>query len=201
METYFKPKNELPKNSYVKIRKKQYIPTQRNDAMTRSEINKMFMKSQSAMIKGIMAVMLMTGSRISEVLMLRGKDITTDEEYIYFNCYILKKRNGIERIIKKIPKTHDYLKYFKEYVNSKAIKEENLVFPTSREYVWKKVKQLNPESSPHMFRHTIATYLGEKLDIFTLQKWMGWSNLNMAVKYVHPKNVIDAGSTAMGEIF
>jgi len=169
--------------------------------MTKSEINSMFSKCNNEEIAAIMAVMLMTGCRISEVLMLKGKDVFTDEKNIYFNCYLLKKRKGIERLIKKIPKTHEYLEYFRKWVNSRYITEEQFIFKTSRGYVWKAIKNINPEASPHLFRHTVATYLGKYLDIFTLQKWMGWSNLNMASRYVHPKNIIDAGSKAMGDIF
>lgn len=201
MQQYFRAENKPIKNNYKNIRKRQYISTQRNDAMSKSEINNMFQKCNNPEIKGIMAVMLMTGSRISEVLMLKGKDISTDDKHIIFNSYVLKKRNGVERLIKKVHKTHEYFHYFKEYVNSRHLREENFIFQTSRHYVWKAIKALNPETTTHLFRHTVATMLGEHLDIFTMQKWMGWSNLNMAVRYVHPKNIIAAGTNAMDKIF
>lgn len=179
----------------------KYISTQRAEAMTKNEINNMFSRCDNTQLKAIMSVMLMTGSRISEVLMLKGKDISSDEEHILINCYILKKRNGIERMLKKIKKTHAYYEYFREWVNSNNFKEESFIFKMSRKYVWKLVKKIGPESTPHLFRHTVATYLGENMDVFTLQKWMGWSKLEMASRYVHPMNVINAGTDALEKAF
>lgn len=177
------------------------IQSIRNDSMSKNEIENMFKKTDSEQLKGIMAVMLMTGSRISEVLMLKGKDITTDDEHIFINCYILKKRKGVERIIKKIKKTHTYYPYFRNWINSNRFREESLIFSWGRKYVWKVIKKINPESTPHLFRHTVATMLGEHMDVFTLQRWMGWSRLDMASRYVHPKNVIQIGTDAMDKAF
>lgn len=179
----------------------KYTQTLRGEAMTKNEINNMFSRCDNSQLKAIMSVLLMTGGRISEVLMIKGKDISSDDEHIYFNCYILKKRNGIERMQKKIKKTHEYYVYFKDWINQNNFKEENFIFSYSRKYVWKIIKIIGPESTPHLFRHTVATYLGKHMDVFTLQKWMNWSKLEMASRYVHPTNVINAGTDALEKAF
>lgn len=184
------------------MKKGTYTQTRRNEAMTKTEINLMFNKAENKEIKAIMSVMLMTGSRISEVLLLKGKDISSDEEHIIINSYVLKKRHGkVDRLIKKVKKTHIYFSYFKDWINSHNFKEESYIFKTSRGYVWKAIKLINPETTPHLFRHTVATMLGEFMDVFTLQRWMGWTKLEMAARYVHPKNVIQAGIDAMEKSF
>lgn len=169
--------------------------------MSKNEINSMFEKTDNSELKGIMSIMLMTGNRISENLLLKGKDISTDNEHIYINCYILKKRDGIHRFTKKIKKSHEYYKYFQEYINNENIKEETFIFKSGRKVIWKKIKNINPNATPHLFRHTVATLLGQFMDAFTLQKWFGWTKLEMAAKYVHPKNVIQAGTDALDKAF
>lgn len=188
--------------------KKKYKPLKRNintyrkDTMSKNEILKMFYDSDDEQLKAIMAVLCMTGGRISEVLMLKGKDFYVDDEYIFFNSYILKKRDGIQRLTKKIRKSNIFYEYFKRYINNNYFLEDDLIFSYRRSYVWKRMKQVNPNSSPHLFRHAIATMLGQNgMDAFTLKQWMGWTKLEMAARYVHPENAMQTGADVMEKLF
>ena len=189
---------------YEKTKKKKqtplrrYVNSYRTDTMSKEEILGMFKKTEDLQLKAIMAVMCMTAGRISEILLLKGKDFFVDNEYVYFKTYVLKKRDGIQRLTKKIKKTSPFYPYFKEYINKNNFVPENNIFTYKRSYVWKLVKQVNPNATPHLFRHAVATMLGENgMDAFTLKQWMGWSKLEMAARYVHPLNAIQTGSEVM----
>lgn len=185
-----------------KLPLRKYVNSYRTDTMSKEEILDMFKRSEDMQLKAIMAVMSMTAGRISEVLMLKGKDFYVDDVYIYFKTYILKKRDGMHRLTKKVKKTSPFYPYFKEYVNNNNLVPENYIFNYKRSYTWKLIKQLNPNTSPHLFRHAIATMLGENgMDAFTLKQWMGWSKLEMAARYVHPHNAIQTGSEVMEKVW
>src|SRR6056297_2433147 len=119
---------------YEKTKKKKHTPLRkyvnsyRTDTMSKEEILGMFKKTEDLQLRAIMAVMCMTAGRISEVLLLKGKDFFVDDEYIYFKTYILKKRDGIQRLTKKIKKTSPFYPYFKEYVNRNDFVPENNLF-------------------------------------------------------------------------
>lgn len=194
--------NEGSKKKKKKIPQKRYVNSYRKDVMSRDEIMQMFNRTDDKQLKAIMAIMCMTAGRISEVLLLKGKDFFTDQEYIYFTSYVLKKRDGIQRLTKKVKKTNQFYPYFREYINANNFVPENSIFTYKRSYVWKLIKQINPNSSPHLFRHAIATMLGQSgMDAFTLKQWMGWSKLEMAARYVHPENAVQTGSDVMEKLF
>jgi integrase len=168
----------------------------------KSEVLRMLKEENEPEMKAVISVLIITGARVSEVLMLKGKDITADEKYIYFNMRVLKKRNDKEkRIIRKVPKENIFINYLRKWINDyNSFDRDDLIFMYSRKKVWQKIKKLNPEISPHTFRHTLATWMLDKVDMRTAQEWFCWTNLNTAQVYTHPKDAIDKFSNELGGI-
>jgi len=169
--------------------------------LEKSEILEMLDKTNDKELQGIIAVLILTGARISEVLSLTGKDIWTDENYLYLRMPLLKKRKQkFQKITRKVPKDGIFVNYFRNYVNQARIVPEEKIFKCDRRRVWERIKALNPNIKVHTFRHTLATWMGQKVDMRTLQNWMGWENLNMAKIYVNPKDSINRFAQEMEEL-
>lgn len=171
--------------------------------MEESEVLETFSNIDEPELKAIVAVLITTGARVSEVCELQGKDITSDDKYIYFNMRVLKKKNDPhKRITRRVPKNKYFISHFLKWVNEyNSINRDDPIFSYDRKKVWRKLKEANPEIHPHMFRHTLATWMLQKVDMRTLQEWFGWSTFKIAETYTHPKDAINTFSVKMDEVF
>ena len=169
--------------------------------LEKEEVLEMLSQAEDLELKAIISVLICTGARVSEVCMLNGKDISSDDTYIYFNMRVLKKRNDKERrIIRKVNKNNIFMSYFRKWVNQSNIKRDDPIFEYDRKKVWREVKLLNPEITPHTFRHTLATWMLDKVDMRTAQKRFDWTNLGTAEIYTHPKDAINTFSIKLDEV-
>lgn len=170
--------------------------------MEKSEVLETLTNIDEPELKAIVAVLMTTGARVSEVCSLQGKDVSSDEKYIYFNMKLLKrqKEKG-KRIIRNVPKEGYIISHFLKWINElNDIGREDPVFSYDRKKVWRKLKEVNPEIHPHMFRHTLATWMLKEVDMRTLQEWFGWSTFTIAESYTHPQDAIKTFSEKMGGV-
>lgn len=169
---------------------------------TKTEVLEMVTEASDPEMKAIIGVLMCTGARVSEVCALRGKDITSDDKFVYLNMKVLKKRNNrSQRIVRPITKNNYFISFLRNYINNYAdIKSDDLVFTRNRTSIWRELKRLNPEAHPHKFRHTLATWMLDKVDMRTAQEWFQWANLKTAETYTHPKDAINTFSSKMGEV-
>ena len=66
-----------------------------------------------------------------------------------------------------------------------TVPEGSKVFPFSTRTARRKIHRLNPNTSPHWFRHTRATRLAERTaDVFAILSWFGWKRPEMAMHYI-----------------
>ena len=161
------------------------------------EVKEMINKAEEAWLKAIIAFLYVFGCRISEALELRigdvhifkeGKNLILEVELPY-----LKKKNKPEGPYEKLhilrvnvyetPILIHFIKYYHNIKKNSGPHER--VFPYSRKTVWKKMKKLNENISPHVFRHDRLTKLAIKYaDPFLLKYWAGWEDLRPAQNYV-----------------
>lgn len=169
--------------------------------LEKGEILSMIKECQDKQTIGIICVLILTGARISEVLLLRGKNIWSDDNFLYFRMKILKKKRlKFQEITRKVPKDGIFVKYLRDYINNARIQPNHPLFTYDRYKVWREIKKLNPNAKVHTFRHTLATWMGQVVDMRTLQIWFAWDNLNMAKIYVNPKDSINTFANSMKDI-
>ncbi len=136
-----------------------------------------------------LALMLLSGLRITEALSLKITDVNLQDRSIYVRKGKGNKSRStfmldplptlLETYISSLPKSYEYL-----FQSRTAPK------PITRDYVLKSCSRLFPDFHvhPHLLRHTYATKLVNKsLDLFTLQKIMGHSSITTTQLYLHPK--------------
>ena len=132
---------------------------------------------------------LATGSRISAVLNLKLENIDLKEDDIYL--YNTKKRKY--QIIPITTKLHNILS---EYISIRGQQETDYLFCNQFGYQLRLrsaedcIKDYNlargvTKSSAHLYRHTFAKiWVLNDRDLFTLQKMLGHTTLDMVKKYV-----------------
>lgn len=178
----------------------------KKEVLTKGQIVKLVDDFNNKQMKAIVSLLFMSGGRISEVLNIKARDLWRDEKYLYLKMILLKKRkaNVQTEIIRKV-KLNNYFEYFVNIIIDWVNKENNFepddfIFEYRRQTVWRKIKEKLPEANPHLFRHTLATIMGKKIDVRTMQGWFGWSNLDMATVYVQNKDAINTFADAVDSI-
>jgi len=174
-------KEQFPKPPKTPVKLPRYL--------TESEARKILKVAQQlgkAKEFMILAFMLYTGVRVSELVNVRSEDISFEKGTVR-----IKGKGDKERIV-PIPKK--YLKALKRYVG----KREGYVFltkygkPYMRKGIYAIVKKyarlagIKKDVSPHILRHTFATLaLNNGTDSLTIQKILGHSSLTTTLKYAH----------------
>lgn len=174
-------KGQFPKPPKTPVKLPRYL--------TESEARKILKVAQQlgkAKEFMILAFMLYTGVRVSELINIRTDNISFEKGTVR-----IKGKGNKERIV-PIPKK--YLKALKRYVG----KREGYVFvtkygkPYTRKGIYAIVKKyarlagIKKGVSPHILRHTFATLtLSNGTDSFTIQKILGHSSLATTLKYAH----------------
>ena len=167
------------------------IKVVRDDVLDEAEVIMTFNRLESLQMKAIVYLMWFSGARVGEVVMLKLKDIKDGENFIEINMPTLKQRKQIiPRRVLKIPKDKIFYPFFKRHILSIRPQEGHMaLFDLTPFTIWYELKKANPDIYPHLFRHSRATILSEKVDVFDMKETFGWSDLQMANTYVHRKNV------------
>lgn len=134
-----------------------------------------------------------SGARIEEVLNIRHKHLTYDAEEKTYKVRI--------EFSKTLPRTI-YLPLcsnsIKSYVESlTSIKPEDYLFPYSYHYTRKLLRKfstryLNRVLTPHILRHSSATYYASKLNQYQMCKRFGWTMASdMPQRYIDREGISD----------
>ena len=142
-------------------------------------------------VKAIIAALWLTGARVSELLRLRRRNVKVVEEegYIVFEIPTLKKRRRRHAVYETptrklfIPIDAPFMDELLSYIEGKA--PDELLWPRSRQIVWRRIKEVNPLASPHLFRHDRLQHLADRgASMLQLQAWAGWSDARPAGEYI-----------------
>ncbi|MEM2619025.1 MAG: site-specific integrase [Candidatus Hadarchaeales archaeon] len=145
--------------------------------------------------RALLALLYLTGARISEVLALKTEDVWTDDKYLYVRIKTRKQRppgpfNRPWRIL-MVRISHPLIPYITRHLSEAEPGFSLFQFATGhpeteRNVVWKYIKALNPQASSHVFRHSRLTLLAMRGATGPeLQEWAGHSDLRSASKYLH----------------
>ncbi len=144
----------------------------------------------------MLKLLMYLGIRVSELIYLKNDDITIENDNVKFN--IIGKGNK-QRIL-YVKYSHiktDMDRYEKIRVNS----EENFYFTTPKgkqvndRYINTLIShtlklsgiEVSKKSSPHMIRHSLASYLKHtlKMDNVSISKWLGHEDIKTTMIYLH----------------
>lgn len=177
------------------------IKSLREDILRPIEVQDFLARAKNHTVQALIAFLYGYGNRISEILILRPRDIQLSEKWIQVTFTILKKkpRSGIKPVKKKkLSRTHYLAPYILGHLE--LIPEASpWIFPSYRHpekhlsritaYRW--LKEVDQDIWPHLFRHSLATIMAEHgATAFELVAWFAWDSLATARKYVRDTQIL-----------
>lgn len=174
----------IPREEIEQLLNFMYIQKNKNNV----KVHKFWLRD-IAVIETLFA----TGARVYEISNIREDSVNLNTGLIR-----LMGKGGKERYIQVAsPEILDVLKnYYKE--NSKEIKQSGFFFVNNRGYryteqsirlmlkKYTKLAGIERNITPHMFRHSFATYLIEEgVDISCVQQILGHSSIKTTQIYIH----------------
>lgn len=169
------------------------------DLETYQKLRKYIHEYPEELINGLyhklfLALLADTGARIQEIMFIEIKNINIDECQILLtqtktkeDRYVYFTKSLTYSLIKKMM----CIKHDHPYLLHNIDKNRQANYDDIR-YILRQVKkQLKIEHlHPHMFRHTVATYLIETgMDLPTLMRVLGHRNLETTKRYLHVSKV------------
>lgn len=140
-------------------------------------------------LRALIAFLYLYGCRIGECLRLQKTDFVIHKRDIRANIEVEKKRATTAPILWKHPlevrlsPANDF--FYQTLLGHLNQIKEGKVWRFSRMTAWRKIHRLNPQCSPHIFRHTRNRRLVDKgADSLALMDWNGWSDPRPAANYL-----------------
>ena len=164
----------------------------------------MIEKAPTLRDKSILALYYITGVRAKEPFSIMKEDIWKDDKFLYVRIKREKVRKDVVvpmPSVLPIALTANHLQLIISQWESTAPAHQVWFYAdnpeTARKYVWKMIKNVNPNAWTHLFRHTRNEYFrGKGKTREQRMGWFGWTDSRTPDKYTHPneKDVKDLGS-------
>lgn len=146
--------------------------------------------------QAFISIMWLFGKRVSEIVSLRTQDVRVDGEYLHILFTVLKKEStsdpGIRMpFLKRITLENPYTETIIEWWN--RVREGQFLFPRHqtkmghiyRQYAHLVLKEISPQISSHLFRHSLATQMAEDgATAYELVSWFDWDRTDTALEYI-----------------
>ena len=167
-------------------------PTTQPELLSRIEIARLFAACFSPMHRMLLQTMYATGLRVSEVCALRVKDIDSAPDRM---CIRVEHGKGDQTRHTLLSAT--LLTYLRAYVRGTTSRDWLFCSQQSLQPVCVKTAQracysarqragISKSGGIHVLRHDFATHLLEGgIDLHTIQKLMGHSNISTTSRYLH----------------
>lgn len=161
----------------------------RDNIVDEYELVKILKTLKDNKLEFAVALAWLTGARIGELLQLRAKDFSEENNAWIVSVPTEKQRtkvHGQEPKRKlKIKKDGFYDKIIKPFLDKQQDPSKPLLIPNDRFSLAHKLKRRYPDVYFHWLRHSRATIWSRTMKIFTLQYAMGWRDIRMANIYIH----------------
>lgn len=162
----------------------------RTKETTIKEIRQAIILTKYPWLKALITFLYLYGCRITEALNLSGQDVWQEGNYIIAKIGVLKRRDKTKGPYENLPHLiHISIdaplakEYLLPYLNQ--TKKQTKLFPVSRQLVWLRLKELNQQISPHVFRHDRLMKLALKgASEAELMDWAGWTDSRPASNYI-----------------
>jgi integrase len=164
-------------------------------AITKEEVEKMLDHASTVRNRALIHFLFDSGARIEEALNVRYKHITYDEEQTTFKVRIEFSKTKPRTVY--LPLCGENMRIFLE---TKQWDDEELLFPLQYNYIRKMLrvvgkKYLKKNVTPHMLRHSSATFYAPKLNPYQMNKRYGWiMSSRMPDRYIDREGIHDKAS-------
>lgn len=144
--------------------------------------------AKDAWLKALIAFLYLYGCRCSEALQMKKEDVWVQDGILHARIPILKRKKHSGPYEKpthilRVKANAPFAEHITLYLD--GLKPSERLFKHSRWWSWKRIKQLNSNISPHVFRHDRLTKIAIKRpDPYLLKDWAGWSDTRPAEYYV-----------------
>ena len=142
-------------------------------------------------VKALLIFLYLYGVRIGEALMIKREDLYELDEYLYLmppETALLKNQDPYPRHLPLSIKAPG-MSYLRKY--QEDLEPQDLLFPYSDSYCWKRIHRVDPELSAHVFRHNRLTefFLQDATEV-EVQVWAGHSDTRQASNYRHRSGIL-----------
>lgn len=160
-----------------------------------STLNDFQYKSNSDRNKLAIKIILFTGVRVNEVLRLRLKDISYENDLISLRIHA--KGNKYRVVLLNVNSIKEHLEYFKQIASPDDYLFTNKQGkPLTQAYISRLIENVlmqagirKEKNGAHMLRHSFATLLYKKeKDLLLVQEALGHASLNTSRIYTHFDN-------------
>lgn len=163
-----------------------------------SEVDNALQKLPKEWQKTILCCLYIFGCRVNEALQLRVRDFKADLEYFWVDIPNSKRMKGQKTILPpfrtlKVRLDTPYLEYLMNWLEKKdlTVGRDGLVFPYTRVAVWYFLKKVQPNLSPHKFRHNRLTKVAmDEANPLVIQSLAGHSSIKSSQKYLDKSGII-----------
>ncbi|MBI4360375.1 tyrosine-type recombinase/integrase [Candidatus Micrarchaeota archaeon] len=187
-----------PETKWLKPRSKKRGQTLPEQLLTEKEVLAMAQSAQHPRDKALIMVLYESGCRIGELLSLRMKNVEFDQ---YGAVLLVNGKTGHRRV--RIISSAQVLSNWMEHYESTKDPEASLWPPRACSHhdtshaadyrsIYKTLQNLAEKAGvkkkvyPHLFRHSRATALANKLTEAQMKEYFGWTQgSDMAATYVH----------------
>jgi len=164
------------------------------DMLSIDEVQRMIREAYSLRDKALISVLYESGTRIGELLSMRIKNVKFDE---YGGVLIVNGKTGMRRvrIVQSVKELKDWLYYHPFGTDPEAFvwaNKQNLRAHVGYMAVLTMLRKvakrcgMRKKIHPHLFRHSRATHLANKLTESQMRVYFGWTGgSRMAAIYVH----------------
>lgn len=165
----------------------QYITANPRKRITTNTLGEILEKSyelgHALWVQALIVLAWAYGIRRGEIYKLRKKDLKVLDGFLYIDSVPLKNPSKPDR---ELPLSVDtpYLDILLHYIDK--LEDKDSLLPMSVKTFYRRLKKIDPELSPHVFRHNRGTELPFQTDNpYEIMSWMGHSDLRTALKYMH----------------
>jgi len=144
------------------------------------------------------AMFWLFGKRVSEIIRVKTDDIYIVEDMLCVRFTVLKKKAKSEPPVpitytKRITMENPYSIYITKYWYKVRDTQQEYMYPNprtktgyvNRESVWKMLKSVSGNISPHLFRHSLATMMAEHSGTaYEIINWFDWDRTDTALEYI-----------------
>src|SRR2546422_445581 len=146
------------------------------------EVARTINEAKPLAFQALLSILWVWGPRINEALRLEKRDFTLLEKSVRVRMPLSKKRNPAAFHILYASLSTPLIYPLIQYLESAG---EGHLFHFGKRAAEKWLHRINPNTSPHWFRHTRATRLAERSDdVMALVDWFGWADARAAMAYV-----------------
>lgn len=151
--------------------------------ITNDEFIQMMKSATSLKHKTILIILYSTGIRETELINIKLSDIDFKSKRIFIESL----KNGKNRYSPLKELTERYIKaYIKEFNPKEFLLNGQIKMQYSASSIFQMVKRVsNNKANPHLFRHTFASLMIEKEDVFYTQELLGQRSLESTLHYNH----------------